>query len=105
MRDYLFIERVLFLLKKLELKVRKNLEIEEKTETASTLFYMIFHVEVPLIVRVGLRILKMLGISLKDNIRTPFDYVYKSMSLKKCAIKREECEEFRVRNEKGYNNV
>ena len=42
-RDLFFIERMLFLLRKLEHKCRQKLEVPEKQKAAEVLFYLIYH--------------------------------------------------------------
>jgi len=78
-KDYFFIERVLFLLKKLEINMRqkKSIVFETQQKIAESIFYLLYHVEIPLISRLGLKILKRLNISFKEGVRTPFDYEYK----------------------------
>jgi hypothetical protein len=63
-RDYLFTERILFLLKKLEVIIRDEVKYDDKVLIAETLFYLIFHLEVPIIIRFALRLLKKLKIPL-----------------------------------------
>ena len=78
-KDFFFIERVLFLLRKLEMNLKRQSKVsgDEQIKIAESIFYILYHVEVPLIIKLGLKILKRLNISLKQGIRTPFDYEYK----------------------------
>lgn len=50
-KDVVFIERVQFLLLKLEAKVRlhEHLEIDQKEHLATVLFYLAYHIEAPLV--------------------------------------------------------
>lgn len=78
-KDYFFTERVLFLLRKLEVNLRSKdkVEAEMQVRIAEALFYILYHVEIPLVAQLGLKLLKRLNISLKHGLRTPFDYEYK----------------------------
>jgi hypothetical protein len=78
-KDFFFIERVLFLLRKLELNLRRRVRIDAagQAQLAEALFYILYHVEIPLIAKLGIKILKRLNISLKQGIRTPIDCEYK----------------------------
>lgn len=75
-KDLFFIERALFLLKKLESNCRKRITPEEKLRLAELLFFMLYHIEVPILAKVSLKILRRLKINLKEGIKTPLDYEY-----------------------------
>ena len=59
----------------------------------------------PIIVRIALRLLKALDIPLKERLKTPFDRTYKTMTIEKLSISKDNFEEFIVKNKKGYNNI
>lgn len=75
-KDYFFVERVLFLLRKLEVNLRskEQLKADTQIQIAESIFYILYHVEIPLMARLCLKILKRLNIPLKSGIKTPFDY-------------------------------
>jgi len=61
----------------LNLKQKVRIDAREQTKIAETIFYMLYHIETPLIAKLGFKILKRLNISLKQGIKTAFDYEYK----------------------------
>lgn len=79
-KDLFFIERVLYLLKKLEINCRKKTSHDEKIKISELLFYILYHIEVPMISRMALKIIKRFKINLKEGIRTPLDYEYRLYS-------------------------
>jgi hypothetical protein len=80
-KDYFFIERVLFLLRKIEINCRRKVSYDDKIKIGEIIFFILYHIEVPLISKLSLKIVKKLGINLKDGIKTPFDYEYKLYSI------------------------
>ena len=70
-KDLFFTERLLFLLRKLDIACRANIDHQDKILVAENLFHTLYHIEVPLVARLSLKILKMLDINLKDGIKTP----------------------------------
>lgn len=67
-------------MQKLENKCRQKIDADEKQRAAEVLFYLIYHLEVPLICRINLRILNSLKIPLKRDIKTPLERTYKVIS-------------------------
>ena len=65
------------------------------------MFYLVYHVNTPIIARVCLRILRYLKISLKSNIKTPFDFTYYSVSMQQNKFI---SEQFKIEDENSYNN-
>jgi hypothetical protein len=72
-KDYFFIERVLFLLRKLEVNTRKKVSYEDKIKIGETIFYILYHIEIPLVAKLALKIIKKLNIGLKQGIKTPLE--------------------------------
>jgi hypothetical protein len=62
------------LIRKLDHNCRKKIAFEEKVRVSELLFFILYHIEVPLINRACLKILKRLKIDLKSGIRTPLEY-------------------------------
>jgi hypothetical protein len=54
---------------------------EEKVRLAELLFYILYHIEVPILAKMALKILRRLKINLKEGIRTPLDYEYTICSM------------------------
>jgi hypothetical protein len=75
-KDLFFVERALFLLKKLESNCRKKVAHEEKIKVAELLFFILYHIEVPILAKIALKILRRFNINLKDGISTPLDCEY-----------------------------
>lgn len=61
----------------MNLRSKEIVPKEVQIQIAQSIFYILYHVEIPLIAQLGLKILKKLNISLKNGIQTPFDYEYK----------------------------
>lgn len=60
-KDVVFIERVLFLLMKVDAKVRlTHLEIDQKELLATVLFYIAYHIEAPLVSKLAIRLIRKL---------------------------------------------
>jgi len=54
---------------------------EEKVRLAELLFFILYHIEVPILAKMALKILRRLKINLKEGIRTPLDYEYTLCSI------------------------
>jgi hypothetical protein len=54
---------------------------EEKVRLAELLFFVLYHIEVPILAKMALKILRRLKINLKEGIRTPLDYEYSLCSI------------------------
>lgn len=83
---------------------RKKVEYVEKVVIAETLFYILYHIEVPLVCRLALKIAKKLQINLKADIRTPLDLEYRTIGLTE-GEELKLVDRFRIGNAKKLNNV
>ena len=68
---------------------------------AEILFYLIYHLEIPLVCRISLRILNSLKIVLNREIKTPIEKTYKTIMF---TDKGQEVKEFKFEKDADYNN-
>ena len=65
------------------------------------MFYLVYHVNAPILSRMALRMIGHLKITLTANIKTPFDFSYTSVSLREGRFV---SQEFKIEDSNSYNN-